>query len=151
MLLKMLPAAFASGFMLTSALFHPDLRLGLPEAQWRGMIANTNGHVSEGYVVVQRLQTRDGRTLVRWASTSALDPKGPNAIGVQVYSPAGVFQQWLNSSSGIDRNFVLCGPYLIGEGKSIRVWDLSKVNYPIVDRTPSLSNFKGALKCTDIH
>jgi len=144
-------AILASGVILTSKPLHPNIRLGLSKAEWQGMVTNTNGHVSEGYVVVQQLRTWDGRTLVFWASTSELDPKGPNGIGAQVYSSSGVFQRWLKGSSDIDRKFILCGQYLVVEGDPLRVWDMKQPAYPITYRKPFPKGFDNPSTCANLH
>lgn len=109
--------------VLTVAAPTYTLRLGLPEAQWKAMVSNTLGHPETGYVVTQVLRAPGGSTLVAWASTPALDPKGPHGLGVQVYGASGQFVGWLPAARGIDRALVLCGRYLVGGGNTLRVWD----------------------------
>ena len=74
-----------------------SLRLGLSDAEWKGIVSNTLGHPESGYVVTQVVHAPGGSTLVRWSSTSELDPKGPNGIGIQLYGSGGVFRKWLRT------------------------------------------------------
>lgn len=134
---------------LTTAQPGYNLRLGLPEREWQGLVSNTGGQVRSGYTVTQTLRTRTGDTLVRWSSTPALDPKGPHGLGVQVYGSGDVFQRWLPEARGIDRDFALCGRFLVGGQNTLRVWD-TEADYRVVSRkaSPSLSD-SARLECTD--
>lgn len=134
---------------LTTAPPKYNLRLGLSALEWQTIVSNTGGQVSLGYAVTQTLRTRTGDTLVRWSSTPGLDPKGPNGLGVQVYGPGEQFQRWIPDARNIDRDFVLCGRYLVGGQNTLRVWD-TEADYRIVSRKtwPSLSR-SARLECTD--
>ncbi|WP_156952935.1 hypothetical protein [Deinococcus frigens] len=111
-----------------------DLRLGLTETQWRGLVSNTLGHVAQGYTITQVLHPASGDALVRWSSTASLDPRGPNALGLQLYGPDGMFRRWLPDTARINRDYVLCGRYLIGGGNTLRVWDTEQ-NYAVMARS----------------
>ncbi|WP_425147184.1 hypothetical protein [Deinococcus sp.] len=69
----------------------PDIRLGLSDAEWKGMLSNTLGHVAQGYIAVQRLQTADGKTLAVWASVPGLDPQGHTASACRSMAPVDIF------------------------------------------------------------
>lgn len=126
-----------------------DLRLGLSDVQWRALESNTPGHVSQGYVITQELHTPGGDVLVRWSSTPSLDPRGPNALGLQLYGPDGVFRRWLPDTARIDRDYVLCGRSLVGGGNTLRVWDTGR-NYAVVSRRVLPASFPLArLRCID--
>ena len=117
-----------------------SLRLGLSDREWNGILNNTNGQVAGGYQITQQLQTVTGTTLVAWASTPALDPRGPHGFGVQVYGSSDQFVRWLPAAKGIDRAFVLCGRYLVGGGNTLRVWDTESAGALLAQRpVPTLS------------
>lgn len=118
-----------------------NIRHGLSDAQWRVMVKNTMGQVGWGYLPVQTLRTRTGDTLVHWASSAGLDPKGPNGIGIQLYGPDDRFVRWLPDTRGVDRNFVLCGRYLVGGAGTLRVWD-TEDGYRVVGRRDWLSLYR---------
>ena len=101
----------------------PQLRLGLSTEQWQTIISNTQGQIKAGYQVTQMLWIPAGEMFVRWSSTPALDPKGPHSLGLQVYGLDGTFRRWLPNTKAIDRDFVLCGRYLVGGQNTLRVWD----------------------------
>jgi hypothetical protein len=124
-----------------------SLRLGLSEAQWKGMVSNTLGHPESGYVVTQVLHAPGGSTLVRWSSTPGLDPKGPNGLGIQLYGPGGTFKKWLASGVQIDRPVLQCGPYLLGGNSALHVWN-AKAEYRLV-KEKLISSLKpyARLKC----
>lgn len=126
-----------------------SLRFGLSEVQWRVLDSNTLGHVSRGYVMTQMLHTASGDSLVRWSSTPDLDPRGPNALGLQMYGPDGTFRRWLPDTAGIDRDFVVCGRFLVGGDNTLRVWDTEQ-NYVVVLRRALPDSFPLArLRCID--
>lgn len=126
--------ALAAAVTLAAPAPKYNVRLGLTGAQWQGLVSNTLGHVSQGYVITQVLRAVNGDALVRWSSTPELDPRGPNALGLQLYGPGGKFRRWLPDTARIDRNYVLCGRYLIGGGNTLRVWD-TKRNYAVMARS----------------
>jgi len=125
----------------------PQLRFGLSTEQWQTIVSNTQGQISAGYQVTQTLRTPVGETLVRWSSTPALDPKGPHSLGVQVYGPDGTFRHWLPDTRAIDRDFVLCGRYLVGGQNTLRVWDTGAGDRPMGLRTGPASSSFGQLAC----
>lgn len=121
-LLSACPAFLCLALATAGPLPTYNLRLGLGDREWKGILNNTNGQVTSGHQIIQQLQTAIGKTLVAWASTPELDPKGPHGFGVQVYGSTGQFEGWLPAAHGIDRAFILCGRYLVGGGNTLRVW-----------------------------
>ncbi|CAM3533863.1 hypothetical protein DESA109040_15595 [Deinococcus saxicola] len=139
--------ALATGPTLVISAPEYDLHLGLSAAEWQALVSNTLGRVSKGYVVTQELHTPGGDSLVRWSFTPSLAPRGPNALGLQLYGPDGVFRRWLPDTARIDRDYVLCGRYLVGGGNTLRVWDTGQ-NYASLARSLLPSPYPLAqLKC----
>ena len=125
----------------------PQLRFGLSTEQWQTIVSNTQGQVSAGYQATQTLRTPVGETLVRWSSTPALDPKGPHSLGFQVYGADGTFRHWLPNTRAIDRDFVLCGRYLVGGQNTLQVWDTRADYRPVGPRSGLASSSSGRLAC----
>ncbi len=117
--------------ILTLAAPTYSLRLGLSDAEWKVIVSNTLGHPESGYVVTQVLHAPGGSALVRWSSTSELDPKGPNGLGIQLYGPGNTFRKWLPNAARIDRDVAQCGRYLVGGNVTLRVWD-ARQDYRVV-------------------
>lgn len=113
------------------------------------MVRNTLGQVDSGHLVAQTLVTSGGDTLVRWAASAELDPRGPRSLGVQVYDPQGHFRFWLEDAAGIDRDLVVCGRFVVGGGNTLRVWDTARPGFPVVARraVPDLPA-QASLTCT---
>jgi len=84
---------------------------------------------------------------VRWSSTPALDPKGPYSLGFQVCGPDGTFRRWLPDTRAIDRDFVLCGQYLVGGQNTLRVWDTGAGDRPVGLQTGLASSSFDRLDC----
>jgi len=142
-----MPVLLLSVLLVMQHLPMPQLYFGLSTAQWQTIVSNTQGQISAGYQVTQTLRTPAGETFVRWSSTPALDPKGPHSLGFQVYGPDGTFRRWLPDTKAIDRDFVLCGRYLIGGQNTLRVWDTGAGNRPVGLRTGPASSSFGRLAC----
>ncbi len=135
----------------TAAAAPYSLRNGLTNQEWQVIASNTGGQIEGGYTIIQTIRTPTGDTLVVWARTPALDPKGPRGLGLRWYRKDGSFRRWLPDAALLDRNFVLCdGRSLVGgDDHTLSVQDARKNFALMVCKVISDLSLNVGLRCQD--
>lgn len=124
-----------------------DLRFGLSTATVQAVNRSTLNHLDDAHMVTQNLITPSGETLIVWARTAGYDPKGPRGVGVQIYDDKGNFKRWLGNDQLFNRDFVLCGKYLVGGEYRLNVWATAE-NYRLVGSRTVGDAALGELRCS---